>query len=127
MNEWTEMTPIGSEQALTEIKNEIAKAFAEVRDSRLAELEAKHVHRRARTRALLGPDCPKVARGGWTTAARDAWVEQRTEHELEQYETAVVMRENAADYLRAVRDQASLVQSRHRSVMQAYEMAGVTR
>jgi hypothetical protein len=124
-DDWTEFTPIGSERAITNAKNYMGEAFAELKAARLAELEAKRVERRARTEAILGGDCPKVTRGGWTTAERDAWVERRTLAELEALDAAVVVRENAADHLRTVREQSSLVQSRHKSVMQAYQMAGV--
>lgn len=125
--EWTELTPIASEQAITGAKNHMGKAWADLRDARLAELDAKKAERRARTTALLSGECPKVSRGGFTTAERDAWIERQTLAELEALDAAVVVRENAADYLRVVREQASLVQSRHRSVMQAYELAGVGR
>jgi len=123
--DWTELSPIESEQAITGAKNHMGQAWRELRDARKEELAAKVAERRARTSAILGGECPKVTRGGFTTAERDAWVERKTLTELEALDAAVVKRENAADYLRVVREQASLVQSRHRSVMQAYELAGV--
>lgn len=123
--DWTEFTPIGSERAITNAKNDMGEALKELKASRHTELEAKLAERRARTTAILGGECPKVSRGGWTTAERDAWVERQTLAELEVLDAAVVVRENAVDHLRVVREQASLVQSRHKSVMQAYNIAGI--
>lgn len=123
--DWTEFTPIGSERSITNAKNYMGEALKDLKAARHVELKAKMAERRARTTAILGGDCPKVSRGGWTTAERDAWVERQTLTELEALDAAAVVRENAADHLRVVREQASLVQSRHKSVMQAYNIAGV--
>lgn len=123
--DWTVFTPIESERAITNAKKYMGEAFKELKTARMAELDAKKAERRARTTAILGGDCPKVTRGGFTTAERDAWVERQTLDELEALDAAVVVRENTTDHLRVVREQASLVQSRHKSVMQAYQTAGV--
>lgn len=120
--DWTVLTPLASEAALEAIKNDAAAAWKTVMECRLAEVEAKKDYRKAKTRALLGGDCPRVGRDGVTVAHRDAWVDQETEDELYAYEAAKASTENAVDYLRTVRDQGSYIQSQHGSVKQAYQM-----
>jgi antirestriction protein ArdC len=125
LEDFTCLTPIETEKALDWAKNESGRAWRILKDARNAEVKAKKVYRIARTEALLGGECPRVGRDGVTVAERDAWVDRQTEDELSAYEAAKVMTENAADYLKTVREQGSLIQSQHKSVMQAYQMAGV--
>lgn len=122
----SELTPIQIEARLRALITELTKAQRTLTDARDAEVEAKGNLRRARTTALLSGDCPKVARGGYTTAERDAWVEQQIEDAQHAYDVASAARENAQDYLRVVRDQAEIVRSLGASVRTAYEMAGVS-
>lgn len=117
-------TPIETERALEWAKNESAKAWKDLKACRTAEVDAKKAYRVAKTKALLGGDCPRVGRG-LTVAERDAWVDRETEDQLSAYEAAKVMTENANDYLKTVKEQGSYIQSQHKSVMQAYQMAGV--
>lgn len=123
--EWTCLTPLETEQALTEVKNESGRAWRILKDARNAEVAAKKAYRVAKTEALLGGDCPRVGRDGVTVAERDAWIDQQTEEEHSAMEAAKAMTENAKDYLSTVREQGSHIQSQHKSVMQAYQMAGV--
>lgn len=125
LEDFTCLTPIETEKSLGWAKTESARAWRILKDAREAELKAKKAYRIARTEALLGGECPRVGRDGATVAERDAWVDRRTEDELSAYEAAKVMTENAADYLKTVREQGSYIQSQHKSVMQAYQMAGV--
>jgi hypothetical protein len=73
---------------------------------------------------LLSGKAPKVARGGFTTAERDAWVDSEVADLQFAYDRAVVARESAQDHLRVLRDQAEIVRSLGASVRQAYELAG---
>lgn len=124
-SEWTCLTPIETENAITWARNESGRAWKILKDAREAEVAAKKAYRVAKTEALLGGESPRVGRDGATVAERDAWVDRQTEEELSALEAAKVMTENAKDYLTTVKEQGSLIQSQHKSVMQAYQMAGV--
>lgn len=117
-------TPVGAEQEMRAIRSEMTKAYQGVRAARTDEVEAKRLLKRARADALLGGDCPPTGRGGMTVAERDAWVDRRVDDESYALDVAEVNRKNAEDYLRTVRDQASLTQSIARLVEQAYSMSG---
>lgn len=123
--DYTCLTPIETENALTWAKNESARAWKILKNAREAEVAAKKAYRVAKTKAILGGQCPRVSRDGATVAERDAWVDRETEDELSALEAAKVMTENAKDYLGTVKEQGSIIQSQHKSVMQAYQMAGV--
>lgn len=125
LDDFTCLTPIETEKALDWAKTESARAWSILKNARNTEVKAKKAYRVAKTEALLGGECPRVGRDGATVAERDAWVDRQTEDVLSAYEAAKVMTENAADYLRTVREQGSYIQSQHKSVMQAYQMAGV--
>lgn len=116
--------PVLVEQRLTALITELTKAQRSLAEARDHEVDAKHIYKAARRRVMLGPDCPKVTRGGPTVADRDAWVDDQTADLERAYDTAVARREAAQDHLRVVRDQAEIVRSLGVSVRQAYEMAG---
>ena len=118
------LTPIYIENRMRLLVNKLTtsqRALAEARDQ---EVAAKHRYEALRRRTLLSADCPKVARGGITTAERDAWVDERCAAEELDYDLAVVRRESASDHLRTLRDQAVLVSALAKSVGQSYAMAG---
>lgn len=117
-------TPAGIENRLTGLVTELTKAQVALANARDAEVDAKHRYERAKRRALLGEDRPKVTRGGYTTAERDAWVDQKVDEERFAYDKAVVIRESAQDHLRVVRDQAEIIRSLGASVRTAYDVAG---
>ena len=120
------LTPLAVEQKLRHLVTELTRAQAALAQARDLEVDAKHEHDRARRRALLSEKSPKVTRGGYTTAERDAWVDEQVTDLRFKYDRAVVTRESAQDHLRVLRDQAEIVRSLGASVRQAYEMAGVT-
>lgn len=119
------LTPVQVEQRLRYLHNELTRAQVVLRNARDAEVNAKHAFESKQRRALLSKDCPKVTRGGYTTAERDAWVALQVEEEQQVFDLAEVARRAAEDYLRMTRDQGVLVASLARSVNQAYAMAGV--
>jgi multidrug efflux pump subunit AcrA (membrane-fusion protein) len=120
------LTPLAVESKLRHLVTELTRAQASLAQARDLEVDAKHDHDRARRRALLSEKSPKVTRGGYTTAERDAWVDEQVTDLRLKYDRAVVTRESAQDHLRVVRDQAEIVRSLGASVRQAYELAGAS-
>jgi hypothetical protein len=119
------LNPVQVEAKLRSLVNDLGSAQQALARARDAEVDAKHDYERARRRALLGGDAPKVSRGGFTTAERDAWVDDKTEAAKFAYDKAAVVRETAQDHLRTLRDQAECVRSLGASVRMSYELAGV--
>lgn len=105
------LTPVDIERRLRGLLNDLTRAQAALAQARDLEVDAKHDLGRARRRALLSGQCPKVARGGWTTSERDAWVDSEVADLQFAYDRAVVARESAQDHLRVLRDQAEIVRS----------------
>lgn len=102
---------------LTQAQKELSKA----RDD---EVSKRHALNAARRRVILSDDCPKVSRGGMTTAERDAWVDDKLPELQLAYDLAVTKRESAQDHLRVLREQAEITRSLGTFVRQAYELAG---
>lgn len=119
------LTPVDSERQLRWVLNALTRATFDLRETRDFEVATKHVFERARRLAMLGNDCPKVARGGYTTAERDAWVDGQCADEREEYELAEVKRKAAEDHLRTLREQSMVMAALAKSVNRAYDMAGV--
>ncbi|SEN89002.1 hypothetical protein [Nonomuraea pusilla] len=117
-------TPAGVESRLRRLVTDLTLAQQALANARDAEVEAKHAFEASRRRAIFSGDCPKVTRGGYTTADRDAWVDEQAKTQRYQYDLAVARREAAQDHLRVVRDPAEIVRSLGASVRQAYEIAG---
>lgn len=118
------LTPVDIERKLKSLVNDLARAQQALAQARDIEVDRKHELNRQRRRALLSGQAPKVARGGFTTAERDAWVDDKVSDLQFAYDKAVIARESAQDHLRVLRDQAEIVRSLGASVRQAYEMAG---
>lgn len=117
-------TPIGVEARLRHLVTELTQAQISLAKKRDLEVTAKHAYQAARRRAIFAPESPKVARGGYTTADRDAWVDDKASEQHLHYDLAVAAREAAQDHLRVVRDQAMVVMSIGSSVRTAYNVAG---
>lgn len=122
MNDLT--TPVGVEAKLRQLVTDLSHAQFALADVRNAEVETKHAYEAAKRRALFSGDCPKVARGGYTTADRDAWVDEQVRSERYAYDVAVARREAAQDHLRVVRDQSMIVMALANSIRTAYQVAG---
>lgn len=119
----TPLTPVQIESKLRSLVTELSRAQQALAQARDLEVDARHELNRARRRAMLSGQAPKVARGGYTTAERDAWVDDQVADLQMAYDRATVTRESAQDHLRVLRDQAEIVRSLGVSVRQAYEMA----
>lgn len=118
------LTPLDIERRLRWLVTELTRAQTSLAQARDLEVDARHAYERARRRALLSEKSPKVTRGGYTTAERDAWVDEQVTDLRFAYDRAAVTRESAQDHLRVLRDQAEIVRSLGASVRQAYELAG---
>jgi hypothetical protein len=119
------LTPLQVERRLRGLVTELSKAKTDLEQARNDEVDAKHAYQSARRRALLSADCPKVTRGGYTTAERDAWVDEQVAELEKVFDLAEVKRKTAEDHLRTVRDQSVVVTALAKSVNTAYQMAGV--
>jgi hypothetical protein len=118
------LTPLDVETRLRHLVTDLARAQAALRQARDLEVDARHEHDRARRRALLSEKSPKVTRGGYTTAERDAWVDEQCADLKFAADKATVVREAGQDRLRVLLAQAEIVRSLGASVRQSYEMAG---
>lgn len=118
-------TPAGIDQRLKQIFNAVFQAQKDLRDARTAEADADVALKRARIIAFHSPDCPKVTRGGYTVADRDAWVDQQSLEQWEAHRRAVAARESAHDYVRALSTQSDILRTLNTSMRTALGLAGV--
>lgn len=120
------LTPLDIEAKLRQLVNDLTRAQAALRQARDLEVDARHEHERARRRALLSEQSPKVTRGGHTVAEQSAWVDEQCADLKFAADKATVVREAAQDRLRVLLAQAEIVRSLGASVRQAYELAGTS-
>lgn len=125
MSDQDPLTPVSVESKLRQLVNDLGRARVSLAQARDLEVTAKHEWDRERRRAMLSADRPRVERGGFTTAERDAWVDDKVTDLRFAYDRATVTREAAQDHLRVLIVQAEIVRSLGASVRQAYELAGV--
>ena len=118
------LTPVEVESKLRALVNDLGRARVTLAQARNLEVDAKHAWERARRRAILGEQSPKVTRGGYTTADRDAWVDDQVSDLKFDYDKSTVTREAAQDHLRVLMAQAEVVRSLGASVRQAFDLAG---
>lgn len=120
------LTPIDVERRLNRTINDLTLAQRALRDARDAEVAAKHDYEDVRRRAMFRPDCPKVSRGGVTTAEREAWIELEAASFQRVYDVAEVRRKAAEDHLRTLNSQGVLLATLAKSVHLAYSQAGAS-
>lgn len=125
--EYEPLTPIGVEQHLNRLRNEMPKAVAALREARRAEVRARSAYKAERRKALLSGDCPKPSRDGHTVAYRDAWVEEQAAKAEWAYDVAKVSREAAEDHVKGLRDESMVVMTLGKSVNLAYQTSGLDR
>lgn len=108
-----QLTPGQVQQRLHAVHDDLGAAQRLLAQARNAEVEAVEALRMARARALLADECPRPKRGenGVTVADRDGWLDTAVAVERVKAEGAEAYRKSAEDYMRVVRDQASVVQS----------------
>jgi hypothetical protein len=117
-------TPVDAEMRLRAIDEALDAAVEAVKHARDTEVARYGDYKAARRVALLSGECPKVTRGGYTTAERDAWVDIRAEKAEKVYERAKADREDAVDEMFKLKDQAMVVGKISDLVRQAYAVAG---
>jgi|SRR5690625_1177723 len=122
----SDMTPPVIEAKMRSLVNDLARAQVELAKARDAEVDAKHVFEAERRRAMLSADCPKVSRGGVTTAERDSWVAAQAADAERDYDIKVAIREAARDRIQTLRDQSMLVMALSRSVQTSMGLVGVS-
>lgn len=120
------LNPVQVEAKLRALVSEMTRAQQQLAAARTAEAQAEVEFRKAKARAFHAPDLPKVTRGGFTTAERDAWVDERCHDEWAVLRVATTGREIAQDNLRVVLAQAETVRSLGASVRTAYSLAGAS-
>lgn len=116
------LTPVEIEAKLRALVGALTTAQQTLADARDAETDAEIALMRARDE--VAQVAPKVTRGEFTVGEREEFIATATRDEWETLRRAESRRKNAEDYLRVVRDQASVVQSLGASVRTAYQMAG---
>lgn len=121
------LTPVAVERKLRQIFNDMSRAQNVLSEARDIEVAAKHGYERAHRMAMLSDACPKVTRGGYTTAERDAWVDEKCSILRQAYEVAEARRKAAEEHLRTLYQQGTLAAVLAKSVHQAYAMSGVDR
>lgn len=117
-------TPETARDRVSRCGTALAKAELELKRARDAEVDARHTFEAARRRTMLSDDCPKVTRGGVTTAERDAWVEEQSSSAELLFQIAEVRRQAAKDHYETVNTQAMLAMAILRSIDTAFNVAG---
>jgi len=116
------LSPVAVEAKLRALVTALTQAQQTLSKARDAEVDAQIALMRARDE--IAKAAPKVARGEFTVAEREAWIDTAVRDEWEALRRAETERKNAEDLLRVTRDQASVVQSLARGVDTAYRLAG---
>jgi hypothetical protein len=116
------LSPVAVEAKLRALVTALTQAQQTLSKARDAEVDAEIALMRARDE--IAKAAPKVARGEFTVAEREAWIDTAVRDEWEVLRRAETERKNAEDLLRVTRDQASVVQSLARGVDTAYRLAG---
>lgn len=120
------LTPVEVEAKLRNLVTEMTTAQRTLAVARDHETTAEIEYKRAKARAFHHSQCPKVTRGGYTVADRDAWIDQQVMDEWAKARVATTAREVAQDNLRVVLAVAETVRSLGASVRSAYSLAGVS-
>jgi hypothetical protein len=118
------LTPVEIESRLTNLITAITQAQIDLKAFRCAEVDAEVTYKRAKLTASFDGQCPKVTRGGYTVADRDAWIELQCINQWEAYRRATVAREIEVDHLRVLAIEHESTRSLGASVRTAYAVAG---
>jgi hypothetical protein len=108
-----------------QIEDKIRQCVSDL--TRADETDAEIAYRAAHRQAMLAADAPKVTRGGYTAAEREAWVDQQCAEQWVTYRRAQTAREAAVDHARTVRDITSAVQSVASLIRASFSLAGAER
>ena len=117
-------TPAGAEAKLRELVSSITQAQVDLKEARNRETAAEVALKKARITAFHAGDCPKVTRGGYTVADRDAWIDRQTLEQWEAHRWATTAKESAQDYQKALVSVLEAVRSINALHKAAFSMAG---
>jgi hypothetical protein len=117
-------TPVDAEMRLRAIDAALDAAVEAVKRTRDTEVQRYGAYKDVRDAAMLSDQCPKVIRGGCTTAERDAWVSRESAKAEREYEQAKKDREDAIDDMFKLKDQGAIIGKVSDLVRQAYATAG---
>lgn len=117
-------TPRSVQDKLRYLTQEMEKAGTALKAARNEEVEAKQTWLSAKRRALLDPDRPRVERGGFTVAERDAWVDDQAADEHQAFMVAEAKRKAARDHLDMLIGQSMTVMALNKSVQGEVNMSG---
>jgi hypothetical protein len=119
------LTPPQVEAKLRQIFADLDRAQTALAVARDTEVTARHEFLRAKRKALLSEDAPRVARGAATVAQQTAWVEREAEDLELEAAKAEAFRAAAADHLRVLYTQAEIARSLSASVRASYGLSAV--
>lgn len=91
------------------------------------EVSVKHEFERARRKAALSDDCPRVTRGGFTVADREVWIDEQVAADRERFELAQVATQAAKDHAHTLQSQAVVMASLSKLVQQVHGTIGASR
>lgn len=118
------LTPIEVEDNMRGLINKMYEAQKELATARDTETASEIEYKRAKARVYHRGDCPKVTRGGYTVADKDAWIDEQIMNEWVALKVATTAREVAQDNLRILLAIAETWRSLGASVRTAYGVAG---
>ncbi|MFB6392577.1 hypothetical protein [Polymorphospora lycopeni] len=117
-------TPTDAENALRWVLRAMHDAARQLADLRNEEVAAKHDFEAAKRRAFFAGDCPKVERGGYTVADREAYIERATVDQRQAYELASAAKEAAQDHLRTLNSQSVVMSALAKNVHATWNVVG---
>jgi len=118
------LTPVESEQQISDLIKAAYDAQKTLADARDTETASEIEYKRAKAKTYHRGDCPKVTRGGYTVADKDAWIDEQVMDEWVALKIATTAREVAQDNLRVILAVSESARSLNASVRQAYSVAG---
>jgi hypothetical protein len=122
-----DLGPAQVDRFLKQLYNELAFARLRLRQSRYDEVNALKAFSEREMELKFSDECPQVSRStGVSRADQEAWIVSQASALYWAHQSAKVMRENAEDYSRQVRDQVKCIQSIGANARQAYDLSGRT-
>jgi hypothetical protein len=91
---------------------------------RNAEIVVESAYLKAKRKAILSKECPRVARDGATAAERDAWVELETAELELQWKRAKAATADAKEHIDTLRSQSYSIGSLAKLVQKLHDVAG---
>jgi hypothetical protein len=109
-------TPVVARARCKRIGTQLTQAQLALRRERRTEVEAEIAYRSARRRAQMASDAPKVERGGYTVADKEAWVDDAVQDEYLAWRLAELARVAAQETWKRLDQQGIIAQAMLKSV-----------